>query len=157
MDPEEKPLNVAMSAHDAAGQTSEVAYFKEETERQARLIDRFELEAQLSVERLARLTHELSEAQWELLSMRGGILGGNYSTGAGLDLHNRADVAESERDSLRDMVHQLQSELEARKNELQLLQQRVRMLLESPLHKMILPFSSPQRKLRRLARLQMGG
>jgi nitrate/nitrite-specific signal transduction histidine kinase len=89
--------------------------------------------------------------------MRGSLLGGNYSGGAGLDVHNRADVAESERDSLRGMVYQLQSELEARKNELQLLQQRVQVLLESPLHKMILPFSSPQRKLRRLARLQKGG
>jgi SAM-dependent methyltransferase len=154
---EEKARHVTILEAEIAEKTRQVQHFKEESERQARLLDRSHLEARLAEERLARLTHELMEAQWDLLSLRGGMLGGNYSNGTGLDVQNRAELAESERDVLRGMVHQLQSELEARSNELQLLQQRVRMVVDSPVHKMILPFSSPQRKLRRLARLQMGG
>jgi SAM-dependent methyltransferase len=154
---EEKVGHVTVLQNEVAEKTNQVVAFKEETERQARLIDRLELEAQLSAERLARLTHEASEAQWELLSMRGGILGGNYSSGPALDVQNRAEVAESERDALREMIHHLKTELEARTNQQRLLQERVRVLLESPVEKMIQPFSSPQRKLRRLARVQMGG
>jgi 2-polyprenyl-3-methyl-5-hydroxy-6-metoxy-1,4-benzoquinol methylase len=153
---EEKAHHVTILQAEIAEKTRQVHHFKEESEHRARLLDRSQLEARLSEERLARLTHELMEAQWDLLSLRGGILGGNYSSEIDLDVQNRAEVAESERDTLRGMVHQLQSELEARSNELHLLQQRVRMVINSPMHKMILPFSSPQRKLRRLARLQLG-
>jgi SAM-dependent methyltransferase len=161
---EERMRHVTILQAENAEKMRQVAHFKEETERQARLLDRAQLEAKLAEERAARLTHELGETKWELLSMRGGLLGASYSTGASLEVQNRAEQAESERDVLRGMVHQLQSELEgersaleARTNELRLLQQRVRMLLDSPTQKLMLPFSSPQRKLRRLAKVQMGG
>lgn len=164
---EEKVKHIALLQSDLEEKSRQVSHFKDESERQARALDRLHGEAQLATERLARVAHELNEARWELLTFRGNALGGSYSqaatTGA-LEAQNRAEIAESERDCLRGMVHHLQTELEGERaalestrNELRLLQKRVQTLLQSFTQKLILPFSSPQRKLRRLIRSQNGG
>ncbi len=164
---EEKARHMAVLQSDLEERSRQATQFREASERLRRELDQLQSEAKIGEEKMARLSHELAEARWEVLTFRGNALGGNYSDGVtlgALDSQNRAELAESDRDCLRRMVDNLQSELEAgrlsleaRTNELRMLQTRVQALLESSVQKMILPFSSPQRKLRRLTRLQTRG
>lgn len=120
-----------------------------------------------SRERLEQLSQALSETRWDLLTLRGSMLGGNFATSAStqlLETQSRAEAAESQCETLRRMMSELQLALEAtqtalesRTNELRLWQERVDHTLQSFPEKLILPFSSPHRKLRRLARHQSGG
>jgi DNA repair exonuclease SbcCD ATPase subunit len=170
---EEKTRHVVNLEREREEKSRHVESLQKELEEKARQIghyqierERLHFEAQLAEEKLARASNDLSELRWELLAFRGNAVGGNYSHGiteGTLDAINRADVAESELASLRAIIVQLQRELENVREALDsttyklgLYESRVKLLLNSPANALILPFSSPHRKLRRLTKALNG-
>lgn len=84
---------------------------------EAAVVARLKTELQLAEEQTERVMHQFREARWEALTARTNLLREPHPGGAALahalELQNRAEVAESEREQLREMTQKLQIELEA--------------------------------------------
>jgi hypothetical protein len=152
---DEKVRHIEVLQRELTEKTRQVMHFKDEAERQTRKADHLYFEQRVTEERFARLSHELEEARWELLTWRGAAAGGDFSLGntpAALDAQNRADIAEAEQEVLRGTVHDLQTQLDETTRRFDLLLATARRLLAAPATPLLLAFSSPLRKLRRLLR-----
>jgi hypothetical protein len=162
--------------------TTQRAELQRENDKQSRLIDTLKGQVEQKDDRLARAAKELLDAQWEALTLRGTALRKAESIdpalSSALELRNRAEVAESDRDHLREMVIGLQRDLERTERshhssleeakaaqarfeaveaqretsakELRSLQKQMDRLKRNISGKLILPFGQSQRKLQEL-------
>src|SRR5213079_1410125 len=87
-----------------------------ENDKLSHLIATFKVQVEHKDDQLARASKDLLDAQWEALTLRGTALRKAESIdpalSQALELQNRAEVAESDRDHLREMVNGLQLDLE---------------------------------------------
>lgn len=137
--------------------TQQVMHFKQESENQAGIVSRLHSHLQMTEERLDRITHQFLEARWENLTARRHILRPPRSASGvplTVDLQNRAEQAEGERDRLREMATWLHAELETIRHELQLLKQRTQRVRNSLGFNLLRPFSSAHRKFYRVTKLE---
>jgi hypothetical protein len=91
-----------------------------ENDKQLQLVETLTTQVERKDERLAQLSKELMDAQWDALTLRAALLRKtelpDTASSRVLDLENRAEVAESDRDHLRGMVIGLQRDLEQAQN-----------------------------------------
>ena len=151
-------------------------------DKQSQQIERLKVQIEQKDEGLNRATKELLDARWETLTLRGAALRQAESIdpalSSALELQNRAEVAESDREHLREMVIGLQkdlersershhssleeakaaqarfeaaqAELETSARELRSLRKQMDRLRRNMSGKLILPFGQSQRKLQEL-------
>jgi hypothetical protein len=153
---------------DAVRKTSDL---QRENEKNRQAIETLGNQLEQKEDRLARVSKDLLDAQWEALTLRGAILGKAESPDVAfsrvLELENRAEVAESDREHLREMVTALekdvekaqsgwqelkatQDRLEASAKELRLYRKQMDRLRRNISRRLILPFGRSQRKLQEL-------
>jgi hypothetical protein len=162
-----------------AAQRSEL---QRENDRQSQLIDTLKSQIERKDDRLAQASKELLDARWETLTLRGTALRNAESIDPALsnamELQNRAELAESDRDHLREMViglqrdleraersqhsgveelksvqsqlQEAQAQLEKSAKERRLFQKQMDRLRQNISGRLILPFGSSQRKLQEL-------
>ena len=165
---EEKCTHVDLLQRDLAESSRHVTHFKEEAQGQARVIDRLQVELQLANDRLSRASSDLLDARWEALTLRAGALRPSApncpATPDALELENRAAVAASERDHLRELVKTLESsldeeracrgtlevELKKRLKDCRAFEKQLQRVRESIRGRLILPFGRSQKKIRQL-------
>ncbi|MEY2529678.1 MAG: hypothetical protein QOJ05_1768 [Verrucomicrobiota bacterium] len=160
----------------------EIAMQRSQLERANDKQSQLKVQIEQKDDRLARAAKDLLDAQWEALTLRGTTLRRAESTdpalSSALELQNRAEVAESDRDHLREMLIGLQkdlersershhssleeaktaqarfeaaqAELETSARELRSLQKQMDRLRQNISGKLILPFGESQRKLQAL-------
>lgn len=146
-----------------------------ENEKNRQAIETLGNQLEQREDRLTRVSKDLLDAQWEALTLRGAVLGKAESPDVAfsrvLELENRAEVAESDRQHLREMVTGLekdvekarlsqqsgwqelkatQDRLEASAKELRLYRKQMDRLRRNISRKLILPFGRSQRKLEEL-------
>ncbi len=146
------------------------------------LIENLKGQIEQKDDRLARASRELLDARWETLTLRGTALRRAESVDPALsnamELQNRAELAESDRDHLREMViglqrdleraersqhssveevksvqgqlQEAQAQLERSVKERRLFQKQMDRVRQSISGKLILPFGQSQRKLQEL-------
>lgn len=95
---------------------NQIPALQRETDKQVRLVETLRAQVERKEERLAQASKDLMDAQWEALTLRATILRKtelpDTASSRVLDLENRAEVAESDREHLRGMVIGLQRDLE---------------------------------------------
>jgi hypothetical protein len=155
------------------------AEFERERREHAQAMARLQRQLERKDDQLARTAQDLLESQWEPLTLRAAALRSSESdevrSARLLELENRAQLAESDRDVLRRMVAGLQTDLESERNAHQSRLTELRTLLDSAQTdlaaanqslrsykkqierfkkhisgKLILPFGRSQRKLEEL-------
>ena len=161
---------------------NQVPPLQRENNKHFQLIETLKLQLEQKDDRLALASKELLDARWETLTLRGTALRKaesiNPALSHALELQNRAEVAESDRDHLREMViglqkdlertersqhstaaelkaaqaqlQRAQAELQTSARELRSLQKQMDRLKRSISGKLILPFGKSQRKLQEL-------
>jgi hypothetical protein len=167
---------------EAARKTSDL---QRETEKNRQAIETLGNQLEQKDDQLNRATKDLLDARWETLTLRGAVLSKAESPDAAfsrvLELENRAELAESDRAHLREMVTGLekdvekarlsqqaswqelkaakdrlkatQDQLDASARQLGLYRKQIDRLRRSVLRKLILPFGRSQRKLQELTAL----
>ena len=160
---------------EATGKASEL---QDEKEKNLQVIETLKGQLEQKDDQLARASKDLLDAQWEALTLRGAVLGKADSPDLAfsrvLDLENRAELAESDRDHLRGMVLGLQKDVEkahlsqqsswrelqaaqeelgASVKKLGLYRKQMDRLRRSISRKLILPFGRSQRKIQELTAL----
>lgn len=95
---------------------SQIPVLQRENDKQIQFVETLRSQLERKEERLAQASKDLMDAQWEALTMRATVLRKSELPDAAssglLDLENRAEVAESDREHLRGMVIGLQKDLE---------------------------------------------
>lgn len=149
-----------------------------ENEKNLQVIETLKGQLEQKDDRLARASKDLLDAQWEALTLRGAVLGKadspDLASSRLLELENRAELAESDRDHLRQMVLGLQKDVEkahlsqqsswrelqttqeqlgASVKKLGLYRKQIDRLRRSISRKLILPFGRSQRKIQELTAL----
>jgi chromosome segregation ATPase len=93
-----------------------VAQLEREKELRSQDLERLKNQLEVSNERLTRARDEILDNRWEVLTLRGSLLGKTDSNETPLarilELETRVDTITSERDHLRVMLASLQSDLE---------------------------------------------
>jgi hypothetical protein len=165
--------------------TAQRSELQRENDKQTQLIDTLKRQIEHKDDQLGRASKELLDARWETLTMRGTALRKAESIDPALsnamELQNRAELAESDRDHLREMVIGLQRDLERAERsqhssgeelksvqaqlqdtqaqlersakERRLFQKQMDRLQKNISGKLILPFGRSQRKLEALTAL----
>ncbi|HKP03525.1 MAG TPA: class I SAM-dependent methyltransferase [Chthoniobacterales bacterium] len=177
------PQQIEKGLEHVAQLNHEITTLQRENDQQARLIDTLKAQLEQKDDRLARASKDLLDAEWEALTLRGTALRKADSVDPAisqtLELQNRAELAESDRDHLREMVVGLQRDLEQAElssqrdleqlrqasleelrsaqdqltkstKELRLYQKQLDRLRRDTAGKLILPFGRSQRKLQQL-------
>ncbi len=162
--------------------TARRSELQRENDKQLQLIENLKGQIEQKDDRLARASRELLDARWETLTLRGTALRRAESVDPALsnamELQNRAELAESDRDHLREMViglqrdleraersqhssveevksvqgqlQEAQAQLERSVKERRLFQKQMDRVRQSISGKLILPFGQSQRKLQEL-------
>ena len=165
---EEKVRHVQILQREADLKTTQVEHFKKEAEQQAQRNEQLKRDLDRAESRLARVSNELMDARWEALTTRAATLRNgdpveNQATVI-LELENRAHIAESEADHLRNMLKAVQADLEEQQaareakeaklklatKELRFHQKQMARLKEITSRKLILPFGKAQRRIQQI-------
>jgi cephalosporin hydroxylase len=151
--------------------TKQISDLQLENAKQLQTLETVRGQIEQKEDRLARASKDLLDAQWEVLTLRRAALRGADAPDSAparvLELENRAEVAESDRDHLRQMViglqrdveqtQLLQEELKAAQDQLnaatkglRTYEKRMDQLRQNFPGKLILPFGRSQLKLQKL-------
>jgi cephalosporin hydroxylase len=158
--------------------TRKISELQGDEEKKLQVIETLKVLLEQKEDLLARASKDLLDAQWEALTLRGAVLGKADSPDLAfsrvLDLENRTELAESDRDHLREMVLGLQKDVEkahlsqqsswrelqtvqdqlgASLKKLGLYRKQLDRLRQSISRKLILPFGRSQRKIQELTAL----
>ena len=165
-DLEEKQRHVSILQRELDERSGQVAHFQHESQQHSRAVANLKLQLRLVEDKLTRVSNELVEARWESLTRRAKTLreAASPDPSAMLALENRAQIAETECEHLRNMLKAVQSDIEVHriarelkeaqlrttKKLLRYQQKQMARLKDAVSQKLVLPFGKTQRTIQQL-------